>query len=149
MQHKASLPFWYMIFEALISDAPLSIHSCQWDINGLETNSSVNLSAFEPDSVVSIEVTCTDEGGLNDTFNTSLVLDDEYPVIDNYEDTRIINPGLFQWDLNVSDDHDNNLRVYWTSNKSGDWWYTGSNLQTSFYGSPNPVSYTHLRAHET
>lgn len=124
-------------FEAVISDAPLSIHSCQWDINGLETNSSVNLSAFEPDSVVSIEVTCTDEGGLNDTFNTSLVLDDEYPVIDNYEDTMIINPGLFQWDLNVSDDHDNNLRVYWTSNKSGDWWYTGSNLQTSFYGSPN------------
>ena len=87
--------------------------------------------------MVSIEVTCTDEGGLNDTFNTSLVLDDEYPVIDNYEDTMIINPGLFQWDLNVSDDHDNNLRVYWTSNKSGDWWYTGSNLQTSFYGSPN------------
>ena len=39
--------------------------------------------------------------------------------------------------MNVSDDHDNNLRVYWTSNKSGDWWYTGSNLQTSFYGSPN------------
>ena len=124
-------------FLPIISDSPLSIHDCVWDIAGSSQNISVNLSQFAPDSSINVSVTCTDEGGLSDNYNTSLVLDDEAPWINASDEVQIIPPGDFIWDLMVGDDHDNNLRVYWTSNKSLDWWYTGDVLETSFYVDSN------------
>ena len=124
-------------FLPIISDSPLSIHDCVWDIAGSSQNISVNLSQFAPDSSINVSVTCTDEGGLSDNYNTSLVLDDEDPWINASDEIQIIPPGDFIWDLMVGDDHDNNLRVYWTSNKSLDWWYTGDILETSFYVDSN------------
>ena len=105
-------------FDVIIDDAPLSVHDCEWNISGLSDNTGVNLSSFEQDSQLPVSVTCTDEGGLNGTFSTSFILDGGNPWINASDDVQEIPPGLFSWDLMVGDDHDNNLRVYWTSNKS-------------------------------
>ena len=120
-------------FIPIIEDAPLSIHDCVWDIGGLSDNIGVDLTAFTPDSNISVSVTCTDEGGLSDTIEKTLVLDDGMPWINASNEVQEIPPGLFTWDLMVGDDHDQNLRVYWTSNKSMDWWYTGDILDTTFH----------------
>ena len=55
-------------FSAIIDDAPLSVHVCEWNISGLTSNLDVNLTAFTKDSQLPISVTCTDEGGLNGSF---------------------------------------------------------------------------------
>jgi len=119
-------------FEAIIADAPLSIHNCDWNISGLTDNMSVNLSSFDIDTQLPISVTCFDEGGLNGTYSTSLVLDGGDPWINESGGVREAIPGYYEWDLAVGDDHDENLNVYWTSNKSEGWWDTGSLLQTTF-----------------
>ena len=119
-------------FIPAIEDSPLSVHDCTWDIAGSSQNLSVNLSQFNPDSEINISLTCTDEGGLSGHWNGSLILDDGYPEINASNEIQEIPPGQFKWDLMVGDDHDNNLRVYWTSNKSLDWWYTGDLLLTTF-----------------
>ncbi len=119
-------------FDAVIQDEPLSIHDCTWNISGLVDNHGVNLSAYDMDSNISVMVTCTDEGGLSDSWNGTFVLDAGTPWINASTDVQVIEPGAFDWDLMVGDDHDENLRVYWTSNKSEDWWYTGDFLHTSF-----------------
>ena len=124
-------------FIPIIEDAPLSTHDCSWDIANSSENISVNLTQFNPDTSINVSVTCIDEGGLSGSYNTSLILDDGNPWINATDDVQIIPPGLFTWDLMVGDDHDNNLRVYWTSNKSLDWWYTGDVLETSFYVDSN------------
>ena len=77
-------------------------------------------------------MTCFDEGGLNGTYSTSLVLDGGDPWINESGGVREAIPGYYEWDLAVGDDHDENLNVYWTSNKSEGWWDTGSLLQTTF-----------------
>jgi hypothetical protein len=134
MQEDYSLPWENTSydFEAVIEDAPLSVHACDWNISGSSQNIGVNLSSFAIDSIIPISVTCMDEGGLSDSWNGSYVLDGGTPWINASDDVQIIEPGLFDWDLMVGDDHDNNLRVFWTSNKSEDWWYTGDILHTSF-----------------
>jgi|TARA_B110000881_G_scaffold22663_1_gene16448 hypothetical protein len=134
MQEDYSLPWENTSynFEAVIEDAPLSVHTCDWDISGSSQNIGVNLSSFAIDSIIPISVTCIDEGGLSDSWNSSYVLDGGTPWINASDDVQIIEPGLFDWDLMVGDDHDNDLRVFWTSNKSEDWWYTGDVLHTSF-----------------
>ena len=119
-------------FDVIIEDAPLSIHDCDWNISGLSDNTSVNLSNFDVDSQLPISVTCFDEGGLNGTYSTTLVLDGGVPWINESNEVRQIIPGYHQWDLEVGDDHDQNLNVYWTSNKSDGWWDTGALLQTTF-----------------
>jgi len=119
-------------FNVIIDDAPLSQHNCEWNISGSNNNLGVNLSAYPPDSILPISVICVDEGGLNGTWNGSFVLDDESPWINASDEIQIIPPGMFYWDLMVGDDHDQNLRVYWTSNKSDDWWYTGDVLDIVF-----------------
>ncbi len=124
-------------FVPIIEDAPLSTHDCYWNIANSSENLSVNLTQFQPDTSINVSVTCIDEGGLSGSYNTSLILDDGNPWINASNDVQIIPPGLFTWDLMVGDDHDNNLRVYWTSNKSLDWWYTGDVLETSFYVDSN------------
>jgi len=124
-------------FIPIIEDAPLSTHDCSWNIANSSENISVNLTQFNPDTSINVSVTCIDEGGLSGSYNTSLILDDGNPWINATDDVQIIPPGLFTWDLMVGDDHDNNLRVYWTSNKSLDWWYTGDVLETSFYVDSN------------
>ena len=70
-------------FSAIIDDAPLSVHVCEWNISGLTSNLDVNLTAFTKDSQLPISVTCTDEGGLNGSFSTSLVLDGGYPILNS------------------------------------------------------------------
>jgi hypothetical protein len=134
MQEDYSLPWENTSydFEAVIEDAPLSVHDCEWNISGSSQNIGVNLSSFAVDSMIPISVTCIDEGGLLDSWNGSYVLDGGAPWINATGDVQIIEPGLFDWDLMVGDDHDDDLRVFWTSNKSEDWWYTGDVLQTSF-----------------
>jgi len=124
-------------FIPIIEDSPLSTHDCYWNVSDSAQNVSVNLSQFAADSSISVNVTCIDEGGLSGTFNTSLVLDDGTPWINASDDIQIVEPGNFTWDLIVGDDHDSNLRVYWTSNKSLDWWYTGDVLETGFYVNSN------------
>ena len=119
-------------FHIIIDDAPLSVHECEWNISGLTNNLDVNLSTFEQDSSLPVMVSCVDEGGLSETFSKSFVLDGGSPWINASNDVQEITPGFFNWDLMVGDDHDDNLRVYWTSNKSDDWWFTGDVLQTSF-----------------
>ena len=119
-------------FDAVIQDDPLSVHDCVWNISGLSNNHGINLSSYEIDSDISVMVTCTDEGGLSDSWNGTFVLDGGTPWINASSDVQVIEPGIFDWDLMVGDDHDDNLRVYWTSNKSEDWWYTGDILHTSF-----------------
>tara|TARA_Y100000766_G_scaffold104947_1_gene89819 strand:- start:21 stop:2522 length:2502 start_codon:yes stop_codon:yes gene_type:complete len=119
-------------FDAVIQDEALSVHDCVWNISGLSDNHGINLSAYDIDSDISVTVTCTDEGGLSDSWNGTFVLDGGTPWINASSDVQIIEPGIFEWDLMVGDDHDDNLRVYWTSNKSEDWWYTGDILHTSF-----------------
>ena len=119
-------------FDAVIQDDPLSVHDCVWNISGLSDNHGINLSSYEIDSDISVMVTCTDEGGLSDSWNGTFVLDGGTPWINASSDVQVIEPGIFDWDLMVGDDHDDNLRVYWTSNKSEDWWYTGDFLHTSF-----------------
>ena len=119
-------------FGIVIEDAPLSVHDCEWNISNSNISTGVNLSAFEADSIIPVSVICTDEGGLIGSWNGSFVLDDGTPWINASDEVQIIPPGLFDWDLIVGDDHDNNLGVYWTSNKSDDWWYTGDVLQTTF-----------------
>ena len=119
-------------FDAVIQDDPLSVHDCVWNISGISDNIGVNLSSYEIDSNLSVMVTCTDEGGLSDSWNGTFVLDAGTPWINASSDVQVIEPGIFDWDLMVGDDHDDNLRVYWTSNKSEDWWYTGDFLHTSF-----------------
>ena len=124
-------------FVAIVDDAPLSKHTCNWDISGITTNLNVNLSTFQQGSLLPISVTCTDEGGLNGSFSTSLVLDGGYPVLNSTDDLIEIAPGYFELALDISDDHDDELEVYWTSNKSDDWWYEGQVLQTSFSADSN------------
>ena len=124
-------------FSAIIDDAPLSVHVCEWNISGLTSNLDVNLTAFTKDSQLPISVTCTDEGGLNGSFSTSLVLDGGYPTLKYTDQVIEVAPGYFEFDLEISDDHDDDLEVYWTSNKSDDWWYSGQVLQTSFSGDSN------------
>ena len=124
-------------FIPIIEDSPLSTHDCYWNVSDSTQNVSVNLSQFAADSSISVNVTCIDEGGLSGSFNTSLVLDDGTPWINASDDIQIVEPGNFIWNLIVGDDHDNNLRVYWTSNKSLDWWYTGDVLETGFYVNSN------------
>jgi hypothetical protein len=124
-------------FDVIIDDAPLSIHDCTWNISGLTGNIGVNLTAFEQDTNLPVSVVCTDEGGLAGTFSTTFILDGGNPWINASNDVQEILPGPFNWDLMVGDDHDDNLRVYWTSNKSEDWWYTGDLLQTSFSADSN------------
>ena len=124
-------------FIPIIEDSPLSTHDCYWNVSDSTQNVSVNLSQFAADSSISVNVTCIDEGGLSGSFNTSLVLDDGTPWINASDDIQIVEPGNFTWNLIVGDDHDNNLRVYWTSNKSLDWWYTGDVLETGFYVNSN------------
>ena len=119
-------------FEVNIDDAPLSTHDCEWNISGSEDNIGVNLSSFPINSLLPVSVICTDDGGLNDSWNGSFILDGGDPWINASDDIQEIPPGIFEWDLMVGDDHDDNLRVYWTSNKSEDWWYTGDVLQTTF-----------------
>jgi|SaaInlStandDraft_2_1057019.scaffolds.fasta_scaffold03052_5 hypothetical protein len=119
-------------FVPVIVDAPLSVHECEWNISNSNISTEVNLSLFTPDSSILVSVTCTDEGGLSGSANGSFVLDDGNPWINASSEVQTIPPGLFDWDLIVGDDHDNNLRVYWTSNKSEGWWYTGDELHTSF-----------------
>jgi hypothetical protein len=119
-------------FEAVISDAPLSIHDCVWDISGTNSSQNVNLSSFPVDSVIPVSVNCSDEGGLFGSWNGTFVLDGGSPWINATNDEQEIPPGFFDWNLMVGDDHDDNLRVYWTSNKSQEWWYTGDHLQTTF-----------------
>lgn len=124
-------------FEAVIDDAPLSIHDCEWNISGSNTNQGVNLSSFTIDSSLPVSVSCTDEGGLIGSWNGSFVLDGGVPWINASDEVQEIPPGMFDWDLMVGDDHDDNLRVYWTSNKSEDWWYTGDVLSTTFSADSN------------
>ena len=124
-------------FIPIIEDSPLSNHDCYWNVSDSAQNVSVNLSQFAADSSILVNVTCIDEGGLSGSFNTSLVLDDGTPWINASDDIQIVEPGNFTWDLIVGDDHDSNLRVYWTSNKSLDWWYTGDVLETGFYVNSN------------
>ena len=124
-------------FIPIIEDSPLSTHDCYWNVSDSAQNVSVNLSQFAADSSISVNVTCIDEGGLSGSFNTNLVLDDGTPWINASDDIQIVEPGNFIWNLIVGDDHDNNLRVYWTSNKSLDWWYTGDVLETGFYVNSN------------
>ena len=119
-------------FTAIIDDAPLSAHVCEWNISGLTSNLEVDLTAFPRDSQLPISVTCTDEGGLNGSFSTSLVLDGGHPTLNTTDQVIEIAPGYFEFELDISDDHDDDLDVYWTSNKSEDWWYNGKLLQTSF-----------------
>ena len=119
-------------FEVRIDDTPLSIHDCEWDISGSNIATGVNLSAFQPDSILDVSVQCTDEGGMSNSLNRSFILDNDAPVINNLNDTFQINPGMFYVDLDVSDDHDSNLDVLWTSNKSQDWYYNGNVLTTEF-----------------
>ena len=119
-------------FNAIINDAPLSIHECEWNISGSDSNAGVNLSSFDVDSHLPISVKCVDEGGLNGTYSTNLVLDGSSPYINTSNEIQEIPPGLFELDLDIGDDHDDDLEVYWTSNKSDGWWYSGSLLQTSF-----------------
>lgn len=120
-------------FVVSINDTAMSAHSCDWNISGITDNSSVDLSQFAKDSNLEVWVGCTDEGGLIGIWNGSFILDDEYPWINASNEVQEIPPGLFTWDLMVGDDHDDNLRVYWTSNKSEGWWYTGDFLETNFY----------------
>ena len=119
-------------FTAIIEDAPLSNHVCEWNISGLTTNREINLTSFDKNSHLPISVTCTDEGGLNGSFSTELVLDGGNPFINSSNAIMNITSGYFEWELDIGDDHDEDLEVYWTSNKSEDWWYDGQILQTSF-----------------
>ena len=119
-------------FQPEIIDAPLSVHTCDWNISGISQNLGINLSAFDKDSLLPISVVCEDEGGLTGSYSTSLVLDGSPPSINSSNDIHEISPGFFEWYLDVSDDHDDSLEVYWTSNKSEGWWYEGQFLQTSF-----------------
>jgi len=135
LTEKTALPWENTSYEfiPIISDAAMSIHNCIWDIGGISDNSSVNLSQFDRDYNLSVSVQCTDEGGKHGWWNDSFILDDENPWINASDEVQEINPGLFVWDLMVGDDNDNNLRVFWTSNKTLDWWYTGDILETSFH----------------
>ena len=119
-------------FEVIIEDAPLSVHDCEWNISNSNLSQGVNLSAFTINSSLPVSVTCIDEGGLSGTFSNSFILDGGSPWINASDAIQERPPGFYEWDLMVGDDHDNNLRVYWTSNKTDDWWYTGDVLQTTF-----------------
>ncbi len=119
-------------FEVTINDAPLSKHECEWNIFGDNISKGINLSSFEPDSLLDVSVQCIDEGGLVSILNRSFILDDDSPMIHNTDDNFEISPGVFHLDLNVSDDHDTALEIVWTSNKSQDWYHTGANLTTQF-----------------
>ncbi len=121
-------------FIAQISDSPLSSHDCSWDIGGLESNISVNLSQFPADSNLSVELICSDDGGLVGQWQGEFLLDDEAPVIHENSDLIFHSPdSIFEWMLNVSDDHDDNLEVTWTSNKTLNWTYSGQFLSISFF----------------
>lgn len=120
-------------FIPIISDASLSTHDCDWNIGGLNDNSSVNLSSFDAGSNLSVNLSCWDEGGAYGWWNGTYILDQGTPWINASDEIQEIPPGQFNWDLIVGDDIDENLRVFWTSNKSLDWWYTGDYLQTSFH----------------
>jgi hypothetical protein len=135
LTEKIALPWEDISYEfiPMISDAAMSIHTCVWDIGGISDNSSVNLSQFDRDYNLSVSVQCTDEGGMQGWWNDSFVLDDEDPWVNASDDVQEINPGLFVWDLMIGDDNDENLSVYWTSNKTFEWWYNGDFLETSFY----------------
>ena len=124
-------------FNAVIEDAPLSNHTCEWDISGMTSNLEVNLSAFQKGSELPISVNCTDEGGLTGSYSTSLILDGGYPIVNSTYQVFEIAPGYFELELDMSDDHDDDLEVYWTSNKSDGWWYDGQILQTSFSADSN------------
>ena len=124
-------------FNAVIEDAPLSNHTCEWDISGMTSNLAVNLSAFQKGSELPISVNCTDEGGLTGSYSTSLILDGGYPIVNSTYQVFEIAPGYFELELDMSDDHDDDLEVYWTSNKSDGWWYDGQILQTSFSADSN------------
>ena len=119
-------------FNPIISDAALSTHDCEWNIGGLSDNSSVNLSSFDAGSNLSVNLSCWDEGGAYGWWNGTYILDQGTPWINASDEIQDIPPGEFYWDLIVGDDVDQDLRVFWTSNKSLDWWYTGDYLQTSF-----------------
>lgn len=120
-------------FDVIIDDAPLSTHDCDWNISGLSDNKEVNLSSFDVNSILPVSVTCYDEGGLNGTFSSDFVLDGGSPWINQSEGVVLHNPkDDFVLNLSIGDDHDQNLDVYWTSNKSLDWWDTGAMLQTTF-----------------
>ena len=124
-------------FNTVIEDAPLSNHTCEWNISGMTSNLEVNLSAFEKGTELPISVTCTDEGGLNGSYSTSLILDGGSPILNSTYQVFEIAPGYFELELEISDDHDDDLDVYWTSNKSDGWWYDGQILQTSFSANSN------------
>ncbi len=132
---QKALPWENQQFELIpiINDTAFSTHVCVWDIGGFADNKSLNLSLFEPDSNVNISVNCTDEGGLIGNWEGSILIDDEYPWINETNDSISINPGFFEWDIDIGDDNDENLEVYWTSNKSENWWAAGKNLQTTFH----------------
>ena len=121
-------------FIAQISDSPLSSHDCSWNIGGLENNVSVNLSQFPADTNLSVELSCSDDGGLIGHWEGEFLLDDEAPVIHENSDLIFHSPNsVFEWMLNASDDHDENLEVTWTSNKTLNWTYSGQFLSTSFF----------------
>jgi hypothetical protein len=121
-------------FIAQISDSPLSSHDCSWNIGGLENNNSVNLSQFPADSNLSVELSCSDDGGLIGQWQGEFLLDDEAPIIHENSDLILHSPNsVFEWMLNVSDDHDDNLEVTWTSNKTLNWTYSGQFLSMSFF----------------
>jgi hypothetical protein len=121
-------------FIAQISDSPLSSHDCSWNISGLESNISVNLSQFPADTNLSVELSCSDDGGLIGQWQGEFLLDDEAPVIHENSDLIFHSPNsVFEWMLNASDDHDENLEVTWTSNKTLNWTYSGQFLSTSFF----------------
>ena len=79
-------------FTAIINDAPLSAHECEWNISGLTSNLQVDLSSFPKGSLLPVSVTCTDEGGLNGSFSTSLILDGDYPILNSTYQVIEINP---------------------------------------------------------
>ena len=121
-------------FIAQISDSPLSSHDCEWDIGGLGSNISVNLSQFPADTNLSVELICSDDGGLIGQWQGEFLLDDEAPIIHETSDLILHSPdSIFEWMLNTSDDHDENLEVTWTSNKTLNWTYSGQFLSTSFF----------------
>ena len=121
-------------FIAQISDSPLSSHDCSWDIGGIQSNNSVNLSQFPADSNLSVELVCSDDGGLIGEWQGEFLLDDEAPVIHESSDLIYYSPGNpLEWMLNVSDDHDEDLEITWTSNKTLNWSYSGQFLSTSFF----------------
>ncbi|MDP6869954.1 MAG: hypothetical protein QGI21_04200 [Candidatus Poseidoniaceae archaeon] len=130
-----ALPWENEQFELIahIDDSHLSTHLCLWNIDGESDNSSLNLSSFEPDTLLSVSINCTDEGGLSGYWEGEIILDDEFPWINATTETQIIPPGAFNWNLMIGDDHDENLTVYWTSNKSEGWWSIGDQLETNFH----------------